>query len=103
MYIGLWIQIEEGEIAEDVSGAPRDANKEESIVEASPREAPANHNERKPSNWLRRDGYQRPSKMVNMDGNLLGGHIFFLLVLVLFIKIMVCFCTLETLIFICFE
>ncbi|KAL3382438.1 hypothetical protein AABB24_002128 [Solanum stoloniferum] len=62
------VKIEEGEIAEDVSGAPRDANKEESIVEASPKEAPANHNERKPSNWLRRDGYQRPSKMVNMDG-----------------------------------
>ncbi|KAL3382441.1 hypothetical protein AABB24_002128 [Solanum stoloniferum] len=57
------VKIEEGEIAEDVSGAPRDANKEESIVEASPKEAPANHNERKPSNWLRRDGYQRPSKM----------------------------------------
>ncbi|XP_049352094.1 uncharacterized protein LOC125816523 [Solanum verrucosum] len=57
------VKIEEGEIAEDVSGAPRDANKEESIVEAGPKEAPANHNERKPSNWLRRDGYQRPSKM----------------------------------------
>lgn len=74
MYIGLWIQIEEGEIAEDVSGAPRDANKEESIVEAIPRVAPANQNERKPSNWLRRDGFQRPSKMVNMDGTLLGRH-----------------------------
>lgn len=57
------VKIEEGEIAEDVSGAPRDANKEESIVEAIPRVAPANQNERKPSNWLRRDGFQRPSKM----------------------------------------
>ncbi|XP_060167785.1 uncharacterized protein LOC132598736 [Lycium barbarum] len=57
------VKIEEGEIAEDVSGAPADANKEDSAVEASAREAPASQNERKPSNWLRRDGYQRQSKM----------------------------------------
>lgn len=57
------VKIEEGEIAEDVSGAPTDANKEDSVVEASPREAPASQNERRPSNWLRRDGHQRPSKM----------------------------------------
>ncbi|CAN4108053.1 unnamed protein product [Withania somnifera] len=50
-------------IAEDVSAAPTDASKEDSVVEASPREAPVRQNERKPSNWLRRDGYQRPSKM----------------------------------------
>ncbi|MCD7449805.1 hypothetical protein HAX54_001542 [Datura stramonium] len=57
------VKIEEGEIADDVSGAPADANKEESAAQASPRDAPASQNERKPSNWLRRDGYQRPSKM----------------------------------------
>ncbi|KAJ8572570.1 hypothetical protein K7X08_009081 [Anisodus acutangulus] len=57
------VKIEEGEIDEDVSGAPTDANKKDSAVEVSPREAPASQNERKPSNWLRRDGYQRPSKM----------------------------------------
>ncbi|KAJ8529837.1 hypothetical protein K7X08_036672 [Anisodus acutangulus] len=55
------VKIEEGEIAEDVSGAPMDENKEGSAVEASPREAAASQNERKPSNWLWRDGYQRPS------------------------------------------
>ncbi|KAK4339959.1 hypothetical protein RND71_041421 [Anisodus tanguticus] len=55
------VKIEEGEIAEDVSGAPMDENKEDSAVVASPREAAASQNERKPSNWLRRDGYQRPS------------------------------------------
>lgn len=59
-----------------------DANKEDSAVEeGSSREAHVSQNERKPSNWLRRDGNQRPSKMVNMDGHLFGGHVFFLLVL----------------------
>nr|XP_016443489.1 PREDICTED: pinin-like [Nicotiana tabacum] len=58
------VKIEEGEIADDVSGAPMDANKEDSAVEeGSSREAHVSQNERKPSNWLRRDGNQRPSKM----------------------------------------
>nr|XP_016482269.1 PREDICTED: pinin-like [Nicotiana tabacum] len=58
------VKIEEGEIADDVSGAPTDANKEDSAVEeGSSREAHVRQNERKPSNWLRRDGNQRPSKM----------------------------------------
>ncbi|KAM3377624.1 pinin [Capsicum galapagoense] len=60
------VKIEEGGIAEDVSGVPTDTNKEDAAVEASPREVPVIQNERKPSNWLRRDGYKRPSKTVNI-------------------------------------
>lgn len=55
------VKIEDGEIIEDAS-VKNDTNKD-SAVEESVGGTSDNQNNRRPSNWSRRDGNQRPSKM----------------------------------------
>ena len=59
------MKAEDGEIHEDDAEATKNAKSKASVVEGSVGGAvAANQSERKPSTWLRRDGNQRPAKMV---------------------------------------
>ncbi|KAL3538579.1 hypothetical protein ACH5RR_001945 [Cinchona calisaya] len=58
------VKVEDGEIIEDDSEAARDVkNKDDDNVEEGAGNLTVPQNERKPSNWSRRDANQRPSRM----------------------------------------
>uniref|UniRef100_A0A5B7ACR4 Pinin/SDK/MemA protein domain-containing protein n=1 Tax=Davidia involucrata TaxID=16924 RepID=A0A5B7ACR4_DAVIN len=57
------VKVEDGEITEDAAEVAKNAQKDDSTVEGSAGSVSANQSERKPSNWSRRDGNQRSSKM----------------------------------------
>uniref|UniRef100_A0A5B7AF65 Putative pinin n=1 Tax=Davidia involucrata TaxID=16924 RepID=A0A5B7AF65_DAVIN len=57
------VKVEDGEIAEEAAEAPKNPKKKDATVEGSGGSVSTNQSEREPSNWSRRDGNQRPSKM----------------------------------------
>lgn len=57
------VKVEDGEIIEDASEAGKEANEKDGDLQGNGDDLTAYEGDRKPANWSRRDGNQRPSRM----------------------------------------